>query len=150
MPASVFRTIVTLVLLFHGVGHVMGVIPMLKLFGTESGTGPAWFSNWSGRSWLLTGTFGDAAARFVGAVLFLGSFLGFVAAALGLVDWLVPHGLWRTIATASAVVSLFAVALCWNAFIYVVPHKVGAIGVDLAVLVCLIWLRWPSEQRLGY
>ena len=25
-----------------------------------------------------------------------------------------------------------------------------AIGVDIAVLVCLLWLNWPTEAALGY
>jgi hypothetical protein len=30
------------------------------------------------------------------------------------------------------------------------PHKVGAIGVSVAVLVGLLWANWPSEAVLGY
>ncbi len=28
--------------------------------------------------------------------------------------------------------------------------KVGAIGLDIAVLACLLWLNWPPEAALGY
>jgi hypothetical protein len=62
----------------------------------------------------------------------------------------VPHEWWRTLAIVSAVVSLVALALFWNAFIYLFPHKVGAIAVNVAVLVGLLWANWPSEADIGY
>jgi hypothetical protein len=30
------------------------------------------------------------------------------------------------------------------------PHKVGAIGVDIATLICLLVLNWPSETAIGF
>jgi hypothetical protein len=64
--------------------------------------------------------------------------------------WLVPHEWWRMLAIVSAVVSLIALVLFWNAFIYLFPHKVGAIAVNVAVLVGLLWANWPSEADIGF
>ena len=63
--------------------------------------------------------------------------------------WLVPQDVWRTLALAGAAISLVAVVLYWNALIMFFPHKVGAIGVDLAVLICILWLQWPAPEILG-
>ena len=52
-------------------------------------------------------------------------------------------------ALAAAVVSLVAVALYWNALMLLFPHKVGALSVDITILVCLLWLNWPSEAAIG-
>ncbi|GAG01007.1 unnamed protein product, partial [marine sediment metagenome] len=74
----------------------------------------------------------------------------FVASALGLLGWLVPHEWWRTLAVVSAAVSIVTIMVFWNAFVSLFPNKVGAIGVDIVVLVCLLWLNWPTEAALGY
>jgi hypothetical protein len=79
----------------------------------------------------------------------LAALVGFLAAALGLMGWLVPHDSWRTLAIVSAVISLIALALFWNAFVSFIPNKLGAIAVDIATLVCLLGLNWPSEADLG-
>ena len=76
--------------------------------------------------------------------------VGFLGAALGLLGWGVPHDWWRTLATVSAAISLVAVALYWNALILFFPHKVGALAVNIATLVCLIGSNWPSEADLGF
>ncbi len=57
--------------------------------------------------------------------------------------------MWRTLAVAAAVVSLVAIALFWNAFVSFIPNKLGAIVVDVATLVCLLVLNWPTEADLG-
>jgi len=54
------------------------------------------------------------------------------------------------LAVVSAVVSLVAVALFWNALVALFPNRVGALGVDIAVLVCLLLLNWPTEAEIGY
>jgi hypothetical protein len=92
---------------------------------------------------------GDAAARIISVVLFLAALVGFVGATLGLLGWLVPHESWRTLAVVSAVISLIALALFWNAFVSFFPNKVGAIAVNVAVLVGLLWANLPSEADIG-
>lgn len=141
MAGTTLRIIVAAVLFIHGIGHIMGVMPALRLVDVNG---------WNSRSWLLTPILGEAASRILGIVLFLVALLGFVASALALLGWLVPHEWWRTLAVVSAVVSIVTIVLFWNAFVSFFPNKVGAIGVDIAVLVCLLWLNWPTEAAVGY
>jgi hypothetical protein len=141
MSVTTLGIIMALVLFAHGIGHVMGLITILGLASTET---------WHARSWLLTGLIGDRASRIVGFILFAAALVGFIGVALGLMDWLVPHDWWRTLAIVSAVISFIAVALFWNAFVMFFPNKVGAIGVNVAVLVGLLAVSWPTEVQLGY
>lgn len=150
MSGMTLRAVIAVVLLFHGVGHFMGVIPAFRLLGAGGGLGPEWLKGWSSRSWLLTGLIGDGAARALSVVLFLAAMIGFIIAGLALLNWLFPHAWWWTAAVVSAVISLAAIVLYWNAFIYLFPHKVGAIAVDIAVLICLLGACWPSEADIGF
>lgn len=141
MSVTTLAIVIALVLFIHGIGHAMGLIPILGIAGTET---------WHAQSWLLTDLIGDTASRVVGFVLFAAGLLGFVGAALGLVGWLVPHDWWRTLATVSAVISLIAIFLFWNAFVMLFPNKIGAIAVNVAVLAGLLMTSWPTEAQLGY
>jgi hypothetical protein len=125
----------------HGVGHFMGVMPALRLADVKG---------WSSHSWLLTPLLGEAVARFISITFFLAALVGFLAAALGVMGWLVPHDTWRTLALISAMISLVALALYWNAFVSFIPNKLGAIAVNVATLVCLLGLNWPTEGDLGF
>ena len=141
MSGTTLRIIIALVFFVHGVGHAMGIIPALGL-STVKG--------WSSQSWLLTPILGDTASRVISVILFLAALVGFLAAALGLMGWLVPRDSWRALAIVSAVISLIALALFWNAFVSLIPNKLGAIAVDVATLVCLLGLNWPSEADIGF
>ena len=149
MSGTTLRTIVTLVLVFHGLGHIMGIIPALGLVNTES-TNQDWLKNWSSYSWLLTDVLGDSGSRILCFGLFLIGLIGFIGAALGLYGWLVPHEWWRMLAIGSSMISLVTILLFWNALILLFPHKVGAIGVNLAILLFLLWINWPTEADIGY
>ena len=127
----------------------MGVIPALRLINVGESSA-SWLKGWSSHSWLLTNLLSDTAARIISLVLFLAGLVGFVGAALGLLGWGVPHEWWRTLAVVSAVISLVTIVLYWNALISFFPHKVGYISADIAILVCLLWLNWPSEAALGF
>ena len=37
-----------------------------------------------------------------------------------------------------------------SAFPSFFPNKIGAIVVNVAVLVTLLWLEWPTESAIGY
>lgn len=141
MSASTLRLIIALVFFVHGAGHAMGIMPALGLSSVKG---------WSSRSWLLTPLLGETISRIISIVLFAAALAGFLAAALGLMGWLVPHDSWRSLAVASAVISLAAIALFWNAFVTFIPNKLGAIAVDIATLVCLLVLNWPSEADIGF
>lgn len=141
MSPTTLRIVLSLVLFVHGIGHIMAFFPALNISSTES---------WHHRSWLLTGLIGDAASRVLVVILFGAAFIGFIAAGLGLIDWLVPHDSWRTLALASAVISLVALALFWNAFVAFFPNKIGAIVVNVAVLWGLLIANWPTEAAIGF
>jgi len=141
MSPTNLRIIIGLILFAHGIGHSMALFPALNITSTDS---------WHHRSWLLTPLIGDTASRVISIILFGTALIGFIGAALGIMDWLVPHEIWRTLAVFSAVISLAALALFWNSFVAFFPNKIGAIAVNIAVLVCLLWLDWPAEADIGY
>jgi hypothetical protein len=141
MSPIVVRYIIAFVLFVHGIGHVMAFFPAFGISSTET---------WHARSWLLTNLIGESASRVILVILFGAALLGFVGAALALMGWLVPHDAWRTLSIVSAVISLIAIVLYWNAFVALFPNKIGALTVDIAVLVCLLFLNWPSEADIGY
>ena len=141
MSPATLRIIVAGVLFVHGIGHIMGLLP---IFGLST------IDTWNTQSWLLTGILGDTISRVTAFVLFLIPTIGLVGAALALINWLVPHDMWRSLALWSSVISLIAIFLFWNALVAFFPNKIGAIAVDVATLVALIWASWPTEAQIGY
>ena len=141
MSPTLLRILIGLVFVVHGVGHVMAFLPALDVSSTDT---------WHYRSWLLTGLIGETASRVLVIILYGAAFLGFLAAALALFGWLLPHDWWRTLAVLSAIISLVALFLFWNSLATFFPNKIGAIVVNLAVLVGLLWLDWPSEAAIGF
>jgi hypothetical protein len=129
MSESTIRIITGLILIVHGVGHVMALLPALNIASTDK---------WNYRSWLLTGLIGDTLSRIIVILLFGAAMIGFIAAGLGLFNWLVPHSAWQQLAIISAVISLVALGLFWNGFVAFFPNKVGAILVNIATLWALL------------
>ena len=75
------------------------------------------------------------------------SLIGFVIAAMSFWGVVVPGGVWRPLAVAAALVSATGIVLffgTWPTF-----NTLAALGVNVAVLVAVLWLRWPSEAMLG-
>jgi len=133
MSPQTLRILIPAVLVVHGVGHTMGILPALGLASTKT---------WHARSWLLTPVLGDRAARAISVILWLVAALGAIGAGLGAFGWPVTQGAWRTLAVVSAIVSLVGLVLFWNAF-SAFFNKAGAIGVDAATLVGILVLNWP-------
>lgn len=129
MSESTIRIITGIVLIAHGIGHIMALLPAMNITSTES---------WHYRSWLLTRLLGDTLSRVLVILLFGAALIGFIAAGLGLFGWLVPHSAWITLAIYSSVISLVALGLFWNAFVALIPNKVGAIVVNLVTLWALL------------
>jgi protein-S-isoprenylcysteine O-methyltransferase Ste14 len=141
MNPTTLRTIISVIFFFNGIGHVLGILPAL---------GVSKMKNWSSHSWLLSKPLGESVARIISIVLFVAVVLCSIGAGLAVNAWLVPHAAWRALAIVSAVVSLVALVLFWNAFPTLIPTKVGAIGQDILVIVCLLLANWPAEADIGF
>jgi hypothetical protein len=131
MSDTTWRIIIAVILMAHGLGHVLGTLAAVgvKLSPTHSPD-----------SWLFTRLLGDTGARTIGFVIWLLALVGFVGAGLGLLGWLVPAASVPALAIGASVISLAGLALFWNAFPFFFPNKVGVIVVDVAVPVYLIWI----------
>lgn len=139
MSPKTMQIVVSAVLILHGIGHVMGILPAAGLLQTES---------WHSRSWLLTGALGDPTSKAISIVLWAVLTVAFVAAGAGALGWSVTQGSWRTIALAAAVVSLVSLALFWNSFVTFFPNKVGAIAVNVAIIYGVLWAHWPATDLI--
>jgi hypothetical protein len=128
------KIVVALVLLAHGIGHVMGP---LKVFNVAT-INP----QWQGDSWLLGGL-GMATTNVIGVVLWLLAVFGFTALAAVVMGWL-PGEWWAPLAVGSSIVSLAAVALFPLAF----PtfSTIGAVVVDVVVLAAVFWFNWAPDE----
>jgi len=139
MRPETLRIIAGIVILAHGIGHVMGYFPVLGLTGG--------IKNWSDRSWILGRLVGDSVARVIGLALWTALLIGFVMTALAVFGWLVPQEWFRDLALWSSAGSLLALFLFPNAFAQIF-NKVGAVAVNVALLVILLWKPWPPLSDL--
>ncbi len=134
MSGGFWRIVVALVILAHGIGHVLFLAPCLG------------FAQWgqSAQSWLLTGLLGDTVTRLLGSLLWLVVIVGFAAAGVGLLG---QYAWWRTLAVASAGVSLLALILFFSGSN--AQPVLSAAVMDVAILVALVWIHWPSADLVG-
>jgi hypothetical protein len=139
------RIVVGALLIIHG------LITAAQSGGSFNPTGglpnPKWLSWWPipmGQSWLLSrlglensflGTLAGLLWLISGAVL--------IAAAIGLFGFIIPTPWWRALAGTGAVISLLLF------IIYAHPLYAIGIGANLAILLVLLWAKWPSPGVLG-
>ncbi len=134
MSAHTWRTILALIVLAHGVGHVLYLIPSLGIAQLGQST----------KSWLLTPALGDTLTRVVGSILWLAVLTGFVAAGVGLLGQLTW---WRTAAVAASGVALLGLGLFANGSD--VQSQLCAGLMSATILVALLLIRWPSVELVG-
>ncbi|MEJ2289204.1 MAG: hypothetical protein P8Y02_11285 [Deinococcales bacterium] len=132
MVEGTWRWVLAVALLAHGVGHVLGLMP---LFGV-SANGP-----WHNRSWLLAGGSAEAVGRWLAPAVWLVAVAAFTVVGLGLLGVGVQGTSWRAWAIVAAVVSAVAIVVFWHGF-PTTFNKVAALAVDGA----LLWwvLRLPA------
>jgi hypothetical protein len=139
------KIIVGVLLILHG------LITAAQAGGSFNPTGgvanPKWLGWWPvplGQSWLLARLGLERSILGpVAGLLWLVSGAAIIASALGLFGFLVPTPWWRTLAGAGAATSLLLFAL------YAHPLYAIGIGADLAILLALLWAKWPPPAVLG-
>ena len=120
--SKVFLNILIAGALFvHGVGHTLGF----------------WMP---ARSWLFPHA-SEKTLRLLSSVFWVLAAIGFVAASLGFWGFLVPIEWWSMLAVASAFISLAGLIIFWGN--WPTFNTIGALAMDIAVLVTQLWLHWP-------
>lgn len=134
MSQTVWRAVLALVLGAHGLGHMVFLVSTLRV------------ADWGGpsHSWFLADLGSGAVMRVAGSLIWFLALAGFIVAAVGL---FAQHEWWRTITIASAGVSLLGLVLFWTS---PPASSVLSAGIfDLAVLVALLVVHWPSVNLVG-
>jgi hypothetical protein len=108
---------------------------------------PSWVGWWPtnlGQSWLLSGL-GLERMPFTTVLLLLNlaGGIALVAAGLGVLGILVPTSWWATLAIAGAGISLFQLV------IYLHPLTAIGIGLNIAILIALLWAHWTPLELIG-
>jgi hypothetical protein len=125
------KSILIVVVLAHGIGHILFLVPLLGI------------ANWgqSTQSWLLgNGTL----AKLLGGLLWLVALVGFAATGIGMIgqqDW------WSTAALLSCSVSLLGLIVFWTN-----PTRASAFfaaAFDIVVPISLLVVRWPTIDLMG-
>ena len=143
MSDQTLKLIAAGVLLVHGLGHggALAALVCIRL-RPDTPTGD-WLA---ARSWLVPSLPGDTATTIASA-FWIASLVGFVVAAMSFWGVLVPGEVWRPLGVAAALVSMAGIVLffgTWPAF-----NTLAALGVNVAVLVALLGLRWPPQTLFG-
>jgi hypothetical protein len=115
-------------LFVHGIGHSLGY----------------WMP---ANSWLLKGL-GVSALRAISSIFWALSIVGFLAACLGFWGILIPFTWWQPLAIGTSVFSLLGLILfigSWPGF-----NTIGAIGMNIAILVTQLWLNWPPAGMFDH
>lgn len=134
MNQQTLRVIAGIVILAHGIGHCMPYFPALGINGDNE--------NWNNHSWLLSRILGESVSKYIGLALWTAAMVGFILASLAVFNWLVPQAWFRDLAVWSSVLSLVTLFLYPTAFAAFF-NKIGAVGVNLALLYALVWGSWP-------
>ena len=124
-----------LVVLAHGVGHLLFLGPVVGL------------GNWAGQtggSEALTDVLGEGAARAIAALtwsavigLFVAGVGGFFAGA----DW------WRVVTLAAAGLSITGIAVFWDGI--PTSNAVFALVTDIAIVAAVLIVQWPTIEIAG-
>lgn len=142
MSTQTIQLLIAGALLLHGLGHIGAIGALLYI---ESGRRSAlpWLP---ARSWLFP-TLAPSTAKMLASAIWIICTIGFVAASMSFWGVLVPGDAWRPLAVASAVVSFIGITLfigTWPPF-----NTIAALGMNVAVLVALLWLGWPPQAMFG-
>lgn len=123
------RILLAVAVAAHGIGHVLFLMPLVS--STTWGQ--------SAQSWLLGA---GGLARGLGALIWLVSLVGFVAAAFGLFR---ETGWWPTAVIGSAVASTIGLVLFWSR--PPTSPAVSALIFNLLVLASLLIFHWPPVAQ---
>ena len=130
------RFIFGVFIVLHGLIHLFYFGQSRRLFELQPGM------VWPDGSWAFSKLLGNEATRLLASISCVLAAIGFVAGGIGL---LVEQAWWRPVVVGSAAFSTVIFILFWDGEPQKLAEK-GGIGIliNIAILVALLILRWPS------
>jgi hypothetical protein len=129
MSPDLIRWVLAIVLIGHGIGHIL--FTPLAVTAWQVG---------SGESWILSGSLGSTPTAVIEWTLALASIALFVVGGAGVA---MSAAWWRPVVVAGAVVSLALIGLFGTGLSI---QAVWAAALDIVALGAILWLGWPSES----
>jgi hypothetical protein len=135
------RILIGVFLILHGLVHAgLAAAPIPNDPEPKPGT----FFTAPARTRILSALgLGESAIRTTGIVLVALATAGFVLTGMGVLGVPLLAAVWRTMAIGSAIVSALLLILFWHSWLIV------GLFLDVAILVALLWLRWPPASLIG-
>ena len=121
MSTQTIRILIAGALFVHGIGHTLGF--------------------WKPARSLLFLKVPEPTLRLAGGIIWGIVAVGFIASTMSFYGLLMPPNWWRPLAVVFAVISLVGLILfgrSWPIF-----NLIGALAMNIATLVALLWLHWP-------
>ena len=139
------KLLIAVLLVIHGLivaGQAAGSFGSTIPKELQNPTFVSWWPINMGRSWLFS-WFGLEKALIVyrlSGLFWLAGGIALVAAGLGVMGFLVPIDWWRELAIGGAAISLIMLIIYF--------HPITSIGTasSLAVLIALLWAKWPPTS----
>jgi hypothetical protein len=149
MSPNTIKIVITAVLVLHGFAHGRALLTLLAdVFGIGS---RAWLP---ARSWLFPSLARRLSAGIASA-FWLPATLGFFASALFFWGTLEPGAAWRQVAIAASIISTLGIGLYPETWPGAPTKKMGnldtiiAVVMNIAILLALLWLKWPPYDMFG-
>jgi hypothetical protein len=141
------KILISVLLIVHGLivaGQAAGSFGSTPPNEIQNPSFVSWWPINMGRSWLFSwlGLEQSLAVYRIGGLLWLAAGMALVAAGMGLLGFIVPVDWWRSLAIGGGAISLFMLAIYF--------HPIMIIGTtsSLAVLVALLWAKWPPTSLI--
>ncbi|MCJ7570218.1 MAG: hypothetical protein MUO58_22115 [Anaerolineales bacterium] len=149
MSPELIRILITAAILLHGVAHAKAFFALIANAATSGDRAPV-----PVRSWLFP-SLSPRAVALLASPFWLLSTTGFVAASLSFWGILAVAEMWRQLAIGSSVISALGIALFSGIWPGAPSRKFSALDtaialfMDAAILVLLLWAKWPPESMFG-
>jgi hypothetical protein len=130
MSNDLFRAVLAVLVLAHGIGHVLFAPLAFSTLRLPS----------SGESWLLSGALGKGVTDVIATAIALALVAAFSIAAYGL---FAQTAWWRGLLVGASLISIGLIVVFWAGL----PDSsaIAALAFDGAVLVSVLVLHWPAD-----
>ena len=133
--SDALRIVLAVVVVAHGVGHILFLGPVVGL--------GAW-ANQTGHSWLLTSAIGEAATRAIATLVWTTVIVLFIA---GVGGFLAGAAWCPGVTVTAAALSIAGIVVFWDGI--ATSSAIFALVTDAVILGSLLVAHWPSAELAG-